>query len=194
MRKKKSSQYHRAVIQKVNQYGVVMAYKCVSCQKSGGECKRSSHSSSCLRCLQLKRVCNMEPFSEEALDRMIAERDRLRAEKVAAEEAEDVARARRRRATKQEELLDRRFQEAVQRGLENIEELEKVEREEEESRARQGNAAAGSSSPPRQESLVAPSDPTQPLFPFDLSSFDELDPSWFEGTSTRTGQPSTQPP
>lgn len=132
----------------------------------------------------------MEAFDEGALDRMIAEKERLRSERTVADAAAAEADSRRRRLQKQEELLERRFRDAVQKGLSNVEELEKLEREEEEAVMRQ-RSEAGPSAPLRQEHTTQdPLDPSQIFAQADLAAFDHLSPSWFGDI----GQPSTQLP
>lgn len=141
----------------------------------------------------------MEPIDEAALDRMVAAKEQLRRDKAAAEVSIDEAFARRRRLAKQEELLERRFHEAVRRGLQNIDELEKLEKEEEEeeARARQENAAGSSFSPRptapvtgREDSL----DPTQVFSQADLAALDQLSPSWFGDIGQSSTQPQPSPP
>ena len=89
MRPRKSTLYHQQLLSKVKHWGVVMAFKCVSCQKSQSDCIRSDHSKSCLACLKRRRSCDMEPFSNSDFAKIDKERARLEAEEEALEMAEE---------------------------------------------------------------------------------------------------------
>ena len=141
----------RLLISRVSRNGVVMAFKCLECQRLQVDCQRSTaDSKSCLRCLRGKKTCVLEAYSELALRRLDEQREAIRLRKESAREAavrlsqelaeRQVALAdalgRVSREEKTLELLDKKVEKMVRLGLENLDELEAEEAASEE-RARQ---------------------------------------------------------
>ena len=133
----KSSRNRELLVARIRLRGVIMAFRCVRCQKSGSDCVRSRDSSSCLVCVENGKPCEMEPFSCSDFAKVDKERARLDAEEdkaneeVAAYSARvNAALAKAARIRKLRRFLASREAEMIRRGLENVEELEKLEEQE----------------------------------------------------------------
>ena len=134
----------RLLISRVARKGMVMAFKCLECQRKDVDCQRSTaDSKSCLSCLRSKKPCVLEPYSEHALQRLEAHREAIRlreeeardrASRLALELSEAHGQVNREKKTL--DLLDKKIEKMVRLGLENLEELEAEEAASEE-RARQ---------------------------------------------------------
>ena len=131
MPRKSTSSYRKLLIARVANRGVIMAFKCVACQKANSDCVRSKESSSCLACLRRTRPCKMEPFSDSEFAKVDKERARLETEMESLELAEEAILQKRRRIRKLQRYLASKEAEMIRRGLDNVEELEKMEAQEE---------------------------------------------------------------
>lgn len=130
-------------------------------------------SSRCFECVRLnKSYCDVQGLTPDQLDRVSAQHFRLEEE---LEEAEDVlaeAAAKVARLRKQKRVWYDRMRRAVARGISDLEELDRVEREEAEAAARQAVVSVPSSA-----------GPSQSVDAVDWSAFD-LDPSLFPSLET----------
>jgi hypothetical protein len=122
---------------------------CKNCRKSSKECVLSSASSKCGRCVEKGLRCEPEDFIAE-VDKALSEQKKVAAQLESLDDEEEVMlekwqllRAKRRRLRKQRKLLERRGQEMFQRGLDSIEDLERLELAEEAARfgVREGGPA-----------------------------------------------------
>lgn len=145
--------------------------RCSNCiSKNHADCVVSSlDSSRCYECVRLnKSYCDVQGLTPDQLDRVSSHHFRLEEE---LEEAEDVlaeAAAKVARLRKQKRVWYERMKRAVARGITDLEELDRVEREEAEAA--------------RQAALLAPSSavagPSQSVDDVDWSAY-ALDPSLF---------------
>ena len=138
----RSTTRRRYLISRVRDSGVIMAFRCVQCQKSDSDCVKSHDSSSCLSCLRRGRTCEMAPYSEGDFRKIDRERARLDAEEERVEAAIEASLQEKARIRKMKRYLAQREARMIEKGFSNVEEMEKWEEEEE----RQKNAAVPSSS------------------------------------------------
>ncbi|EHA55177.1 hypothetical protein MGG_15807 [Pyricularia oryzae 70-15] len=145
---------------------------CSACESQGiAKCAVSPRDSSrCVECVRLGRSrCDVMGVSREQLHRIAAQHSKLESELEAAEEK--VLRLRR-----QKKMWFEKMMRAVRRGIDNLEELDRVEREEAEQEERRRSAEVL----PKVslESLLPDSnfvwDSTFPMGPLNLSLLDEM--------------------
>ncbi|TQV92552.1 hypothetical protein IF1G_00001 [Cordyceps javanica] len=108
---------------------------CSFCKDQGLQnCKASDvDSSRCFECIRLNRsYCDMNPLTPQQLRRIGTQHQKAESELEAAEEELEKASAKVRRLRKQKKLWFEKMMRAVARGIDNVEELERVEREEAE--------------------------------------------------------------
>ena len=115
------------------------AMPCSSCSRHGWKCIMAEGRPRCKECVRRGRSCDGSGVSVVAINRMVAELDRLqRDEEAAADAVEEAQRkaseavARLSRIRKQRALLRTRGAEMVNRGLNSLDELEAADREESE--------------------------------------------------------------
>ena len=133
---------------------------CSFCKSKGFSCSVSVRDSSrCFDCVRLHQShCDVHGFSASALRRIADQHQKLEAELEAAEEEQEAAAARVRRLRKVKRQWAEKMTRAVARGLDSVEELERLEREE------SGTATEGQAAGPSAE--------------IDWSSFDVADPGF----------------
>ncbi|RYP62833.1 hypothetical protein DL771_009554 [Monosporascus sp. 5C6A] len=105
---------------------------CSFCESRKLECKLSENDSSrCSSCIRYNQAnCDVKGLSPEQLQRVAAQHRRLELELEAAEEEADQVNARLRRLRKQKRMWYEKMMKAVTRGIDNLKELERLEREE----------------------------------------------------------------
>ncbi|KAI6264024.1 hypothetical protein MCOR34_011921 [Pyricularia oryzae] len=145
---------------------------CSSCESQGiAKCAVSPRDSSrCVECVRLGRSrCDVMGVSWEQLHRIAAQHSKLESELEAAEEK--VLRLR-----KQKKMWFEKMMRAVRRGIDNLEELDRVEREEAEQEERRRSAEVLPEV--SLESLLPDSnfvwDSTFPMGPLNPSLLDEM--------------------
>ncbi|EHA46470.1 hypothetical protein, variant [Pyricularia oryzae 70-15] len=145
---------------------------CSACESQGiAKCAVSPRDSSrCVECVRLGRSrCDVMGVSREQLHRIAAQHSKLESELEAAEEK--VLRLRR-----QKKMWFEKMMRAVRRGIDNLEELDRVEREEAEQEERRRSAEVLPEV--SLESLLPDSnfvwDSTFPMGPLNPSLLDEM--------------------
>jgi hypothetical protein len=135
---------------------IVMASSCTSCDRSGSSCLASEGDSSrCARCVQSQLSnCDMKGLSPRQLRRIAAHHSKFESELESAEAQLSENLARIDRLRKQKKLWSEKMVRAIARGIDNVEELERVEREELEREAAQRPEASSSSVPIGRSSSV----------------------------------------
>lgn len=122
---------------------------CSYCERRGkSSCQASlSDSSRCLDCVQHGQSrCDIQGLSAQQIRRLGAIHQRTEAELDAAEEELERASAKVRRLRKQKKMWLEKMMRAVSRGIDTVEELERVEKEEAEREARRVEEQRPSSS------------------------------------------------
>ncbi|KAI7908498.1 hypothetical protein M0657_012265 [Pyricularia oryzae] len=145
---------------------------CSACESQGiAKCAVSPRDSSrCVECVRLGRSrCDVMGVSREQLHRIAAQHSKLESELEAAEEK--VLRLRR-----QKKMWFEKMTRAVRRGIDNLEELDRVEREEAEQEERRRSAEV---LPEVSLELLLPDsnfvwDSTFPMGPLNPSLLDEM--------------------
>ncbi|EHA54233.1 hypothetical protein, variant [Pyricularia oryzae 70-15] len=145
---------------------------CSACESQGiAKCAVSPRDSSrCVECVRLGRSrCDVMGVSREQLHRIAAQHSKLESELEAAEEK--VLRLRR-----QKKMWFEKMTRAVRRGIDNLEELDRVEREEAEQEERRRSAEV---LPEVSLELLLPDsnfvwDSTFPMGPLNPSLLDEI--------------------
>jgi hypothetical protein len=143
---------------------VVMRNSCSVCEKAGIECvgpsPDSSRTSRCKECIRLNRPrCDAQALSPAQLRRIATTHSRFESELEKAEEERRVMDAKVERLRKQKKLWFEKMMRAVSRGIDSVEELERVEQEEaERESARQAEASVSGNPEARSstEGLVTP--------------------------------------
>lgn len=128
----------------------VMSHKCSSCQSSEADCSGGGPSTRCTECVrQNLSFCDAQPLSPQQLRKIASQHSKLEAELEAVEEQRRIMDAKVERLRKQKKLWFSKMMRAVSRGIDNVEELERVEQVEAEDEACRVAAAepAPSSSP-----------------------------------------------
>ena len=180
--------YHRALICRVRNAGVIMAFRCVHCQKSDSDCVKSHDSTNCLSCLQRGRKCEMAPYSESDFKKIDAERARLDAEEEAADATvetghtmaatghamAEAALRKKRRVRQLKRYLAQREARMIEKGFSNVEEMEKWEEEEERQKSAPGPSSSTSVTP----------GPEFNSFEADLAEMASLSPSFWESLAS----------
>ena len=164
------TQKRKSLLRSVVRNAVPMDKRCSFCVSRGREeCLASPvDSSRCSECVRLnKSYCDVRGLSSEQLERIAAHHYRLEDELEAAEEERRVVDAKIDRLRKQKKLWYEKMRRAVARGITDLEELDRVEREEAEASRR----ATTSVSNPTKSGVPASS-----VDLVDWSQF-ELDPS-----------------
>ncbi|RYP79855.1 hypothetical protein DL769_002740 [Monosporascus sp. CRB-8-3] len=151
---------------------------CSYCKRHNLSCKLSDQDSSrCLSCIQNNQAnCDVRGLSPEQLQRVAAQRRNLELELEVAEEKADrvisEANARLRRFRTQKKMRYDKMMKAVSRGIDNLEELDRLERKEEEwgreERGREERAAA----------VATVATLAQATDSVELSVFEDIDLSW----------------
>ena len=105
---------------------------CSYCERRQLECKVSdSDSSRCSSCIRHNRSqCDVSGLNPEQLQKVASQHRKLELELEAAEEEADAVNARLRRLRRQKRVWYEKMMKAVSRGIDNLEELEKLEAEE----------------------------------------------------------------
>ena len=137
----KSTKYRRELCLKIERRGLKMVYKCAACRKSGSDCVVSSDSKGCSSCVRKTIACDWRPFSEKDFEKVERERARLQEKASAGRALMRDAMAQIETAERLQRFLDKRESELVRRGLENVEELEKLEKEEELAKERAASSS-----------------------------------------------------
>jgi hypothetical protein len=104
---------------------------CSFCKDQGlSNCKASdADSARCFECVRLnKPYCDMNPLTPQQLRRIGTQHQKAESELEAAEEELEKASAKVRRLRRQKKLWFEKMMRAVARGIDNVEELERVER------------------------------------------------------------------
>ena len=122
-----------------------MVRPCSRCRQSSSECRLLMGSSKCGNCTRRGLKCDVRDVSTEDFAKVDKEAARLDAEVERMEEEEELLRARLKRFKRLRKALHEKELEMVRRGLDNIEELERIEDEE---RVAAQNAQWPSSIPP----------------------------------------------
>ena len=132
---------------------VAMDSVCLSCEKAKSECLASEDDSSrCTRCVRYQLSnCDMKGLSPQQLRRVAAHHTRFEAELVESEEKllelQNIAQQQQNkvlRLRRQKKLWFEKMMRAVARGIDDVEELERIEREEAEREAIQQQGAGSS--------------------------------------------------
>jgi hypothetical protein len=154
-RSKKSKQCD-ALLESILDSPITMDSACTSCERSGHQCLASeSDSSRCARCVQRQLSnCDMKGLSPQQLRRVAAHHARFETELIASEEKLLEMQNKVLRLRKQKKLWSEKMVRAIARGIDNVEELERVEREELEREAAQRPEASSSSVPIGRSSSV----------------------------------------
>lgn len=176
-----SSSRRAFLLRRVAHRGVLMAFKCAGCRKAQRECVKSSDSKSCLECLRRGYSCDMEPFARSDFAKLDRERDRLDREEAQARERMRDAMAKLDRLDKQRRFLADREAKLVALGLDNVEELERLEAEEEATRQSSADATAEASNVVSGDDLFGLESPSA------IDEFLRQDPQWFAGFETVGG-------
>lgn len=145
--------------------------RCSYCEDRNLDCRTANENSSrCSSCIGANQSnCDARGLSPEQLNRVAAQHRRLELELEAAEEEADAVNARLRRLRKQKRMWYEKMMRAVSRGIDNLAELERVEKEE-EAEAERVRLAAEVQAVVSEESVATASDP---LFEgFDWNSVD----------------------
>ncbi|KAI6544261.1 hypothetical protein MCOR04_011848 [Pyricularia oryzae] len=152
---------------------------CSACQSRGiPRCQASPRDSArCTECVRLNLShCDVLGVSPESLRRIASQHSRLESELEAAEEARRAADLKVERLRKQKKLWFERMMRAVSRGIDDLEELDRVEREEAEQEERRRSAEVLPEV--SLESLLPDSnfvwDSTFPMGPLNPSLLDEM--------------------
>ena len=172
---------------------VEMPQKCSACEKSGADCVGGDSSSRCTACVKnnLSR-CDANPLTPEQLRHIATQHTRLEAELEEVEEERRRVDAKIQRLRANKKRWYEKMVRAVARGIDNVEELERVEREEAEEEARRKAAAEPSSSitPALPDDFSFDWDgtyPDVPLSPSLLNEFGLLDGSGSVDPSVEPG-------
>jgi len=136
----------------INSKGVTMR-PCNQCQKSGLECRKSEHSKKCGNCVRRGYACDAAAVSASDIDKVLRERRRLDDEEERAREQMRLAMSQTRdamakldRLEKLKRFLSTREGELIRRGVQDVEELERLEEEERQASMEQSSSAATPSS------------------------------------------------
>lgn len=127
------SQSRNVLASRVSKQGVVAMVSCTRCARSQKECRLSSLSRKCAECIRTGKKCEpAEPVVNFAgIDRALEklEREELEAEtlQVAAIEQLRLSQAKLQRLRKQKRFLKEREQRMFDKGLDDVEELERLE-------------------------------------------------------------------
>lgn len=106
--------------------------RCSYCDSRDLVCRLAeTDSSRCSSCINSNQAnCDVRGLSPEQLNRVAAQHRKLELELEAAEEEADLVNARLRRLRKQKRMWYEKMMKAVSRGIDNLEELERLEAEE----------------------------------------------------------------
>jgi seryl-tRNA synthetase len=152
----KSSEQRSVLLGLILSHPSAMANTCSSCEQSNRQCIASeSDSSRCSECVRqgLSR-CDIAGLSPQQLRRIAAHHSRFESELESAEATRRNIDAKIERLRKQKKLWFEKMMRAVARGIDNVEELERVEREEMEREAAKRSEASSSSVPIGRSSSV----------------------------------------
>lgn len=121
----------------------VMRKPCSACKAHNRVCEASpDDSSACLECVRRhESFCDAQGVSPQQLQRIASQHDKAESELEQAEALAEAANAKVRRLRKQKRMWLEKMSRAIARGIDDIEELERVEAEE-------AAAAAAASAPP----------------------------------------------
>lgn len=206
-KKAKSKNPHLKTVQRVEllesilRSPITMKRPCSFCESRELRCEASpSDSSRCLECVRRGRSqCDVFGVSVQQLNRIVAQHDKLESEmeKAEAELATSMAKVNRLRLQKR--MWFEKMARAISRGIDTVEELERVEREEAEALA----AAEASADPPAAPSIPPCFDddfaplwdnvyPEVPLEPSLMADFGLIGggPSFLAGQGSSGGTPS----
>jgi uncharacterized protein YdcH (DUF465 family) len=128
----------KSLFQSVVRNALAMDKRCSYCVSRGHEeCLLSpSDSSRCAECVRLnKSYCDIRGLSSEQLERIAAHHFRLEDELEAAEEERRAADAKVERLRKEKKRWYEKMRRGISRGITDVEELDRVEREEQEAEA-----------------------------------------------------------
>ena len=107
-----------------------MVYPCSRCDKKSLEYRRILGKKKCSNCTRRGCVCNVYDVTTSEVERISKEGDRLDSEIQKSFKAMREAMARMERFKRLRQVLKERELEMIRRGLDNIEELERIEKEE----------------------------------------------------------------
>jgi len=128
---------------------IEMQAPCSSCKALGLVCRVSpSESSACSECVRRhESFCDAQGVTPQQLQRIAAQHDEVESELERAEELAEAANAKVRRLRKQKKLWFEKMKRAIARGIDTVEELERVEREEAEALAVRESSGCAPSAP-----------------------------------------------
>ena len=114
---------------RINRVGK-MVFPCSRCAQQKVECRRILGAKKCGNCTRRGCKCDVQDVTAPQFERIDKERQRIKSEIRQSREAMEAAMARWKRFERLQESLEEREAELIRRGLDNIEELERVEAEE----------------------------------------------------------------
>src|SRR5438477_2337576 len=130
MPRSKKTQARHVLADQILRLGVVM-HPCSRCSSSGGSCLVAQGSLKCSSCTRSGVGCDvLEMPSGAQFDRIGREKRRLQAELDSEREALLKSLAKTARLEKQKASLERREADLLRRGVETVEELERLEESE----------------------------------------------------------------
>ena len=138
-----ASQKRSVLSVRIAKYGVLAMSPCKHCLADGLECRVLSSNRKCANCVRRGIKCDAKEMPLGDFEKIDKERARIRAERAAAEESASAALAKLDRLRKLESHLQQKEDEMIRRGLDSLEELEKVEEEEARARSMPEQPTAG---------------------------------------------------
>lgn len=133
-----------ALLEVIFSHQVIMKNSCSFCEQTGASCSASvDDSSRCSECVRLNQsYCDARGLSPQQLRKVAAHHARFESELEEAENARRQMDAKIERLRKQKKLWFEKMMRAVSRGIDNVEELERVEKEEAEREAQRQAASS----------------------------------------------------
>jgi hypothetical protein len=129
----KKTEQRNSLLELILRHPVEMPNSCSFCEKKDLICSVSADSSRCAECVRNNQsMCDAQNLSTQQLRRIATQHSKMEAELEKAEEERDLLDARVKRLRKQKKLWFEKMTKAISRGLDSVEELERVEREEAE--------------------------------------------------------------
>ena len=118
--------YRKKLLNKIQHANIIITFKYIYYQKSGYQYKKFEYSLFYLFCLRLSLKYDIEPFFRSDFAKIDKKRVRLKIEVFKILKIISIATIKLTRLSKQQDFLVSRKTEIIRRGLENVDELEKL--------------------------------------------------------------------